>query len=609
MADHEKKSPSPSQSNFQICLEDYSLKNSAQRSAHDGNLYEGSHPIISSQSSCPNETSSQEASSRDPSSSKIHIAEHSEPFFKNLFHKKGSIVMRRGSAPNLNSNRRTSHGSPHPFRLLISKHPSSSSSSWANRHKSEEIESKEKEGSAKNSTPMIKSTSGSTSGEANRSPHRHSHPMKFKSHSWVHSSSYQSSRVKLGRDSENDGIKTINIQKTSQDELKEIQQLNKREYSNHDITSPISVESSLHQEYIQLISSLTNIPASHSIKSLAAHHDPSPIPKVGSDEGIGSACPLLSMNPVALNRGSATIQDFIDEVGVDGDMESDSWYHCSTVRDLEVFRKRFTQNVDCIRERKYISGNLHSIINLLTDLTETRRNWDPLFLEARVIETLDSNSRIIYFKYKTPFLFRPRDFVVLECNYFDETTGIHYTLMNSTTHADIPETTECMRGTLLVSGFMIKKDLISSDSHNLDSHRSNDHVYLVTLLWQVDYKYHVNHIFGDNTSRKDKKFQVNEYDSKLLALERMISVSSKDHRVTARERSESGAIATRLRLLLSMLPGEEEDEQDMDAAGYETSGNEEETAAALLSDTSQEVQANTSSSNQDSQPISNNDGQ
>eukprot|EP01135_Chromosphaera_perkinsii_P010260 Nk52_evm2s2085 gene=Nk52_evmTU2s2085 len=472
---------------------------------------------------------------------------------------------RSSSAPAhmFNPNRHRDHSSPHPFRGFLGNLPNRDSALLKKSSSAEDKMRKNPVTRARGEQPRSRSID--YGGEVKASSK--GKPPTKRSRSWI---GFSLSRKSSSSDVQGSASSLNSIK----EEIKLLQDIAKIDrsgllYENEEHTRSPSQDNA--EQYQKFVQSLTNTKSSKPIlkrskSEVTATNVGRLLETFAAQEVISNMS--VKDSSVAIKRGGAHIQHFIDEVGQDGFMESDEWYHCSTVKGLDVFKKRYAEEIDCIRERKVIEGSFVDISNYLTDMGELRKKWDPYFLEGHVIERLAHNVRIVYLKYETPFLFRPRDFVVMESDYVDRKTHTHLRIINSVLHSDYPPKAECMRGEFLISGFMIKREDAGTpefttprESGSYISDRNSD-LWCITLLWQTDYKYYIHHKFDNNTFRRDKKFLVNEHDSKLLSLERAVTTSlHKEDYPPPRERSESDAMATRLRLLLSLLPLEEGDEE------------------------------------------------
>jgi len=81
--------------------------------------------------------------------------------------------------------------------------------------------------------------------------------------------------------------------------------------------------------------------------------------------------------------------------------------------------------------------SMNSLLNLLDEkLVERHAEWNDTYMGGNIIEKLDENTNIQYWKFKVPFPFSNRDFVVIHRKVIQEKQIA--LVEKSTTHEDFP---------------------------------------------------------------------------------------------------------------------------------------------------------------------------
>jgi hypothetical protein len=167
---------------------------------------------------------------------------------------------------------------------------------------------------------------------------------------------------------------------------------------------PINLDASLIDGTL-VGSPLTKVVSKKATRSIATAPEPRDVVKEPIKDAISATTDLR-------NRVPLLVKSFLENVSPSTPIDKDTWRLVATTTTPPL---RVYQRIDA-PFRYRILGTLHQlphvVFKFLSDI-ESRPKWDDMVLEARILQQLDSSTRVIYLRMKPVWPTASRDMVLL----------------------------------------------------------------------------------------------------------------------------------------------------------------------------------------------------
>lgn len=133
------------------------------------------------------------------------------------------------------------------------------------------------------------------------------------------------------------------------------------------------------------------------------------------------------------------------------------WEVSSQSEDITVFKaEKHESGVIPIKGQTIFNHSVSEVLSLIAD-TPKKINWVPYLTEGRLVESNGPFKRVEYARYKSPWPFQDRIFVLNINGDYDDKANEVYIELKSVSHPAVPETDDSVRGMTYYGAIRIKK--------------------------------------------------------------------------------------------------------------------------------------------------------
>eukprot|EP00002_Diphylleia_rotans_P012811 TRINITY_DN2500_c0_g1_i2.p1 TRINITY_DN2500_c0_g1~~TRINITY_DN2500_c0_g1_i2.p1 ORF type:complete len:963 (+),score=192.46 TRINITY_DN2500_c0_g1_i2:52-2940(+) len=136
--------------------------------------------------------------------------------------------------------------------------------------------------------------------------------------------------------------------------------------------------------------------------------------------------------------------------------EAEGWQSVGDIDGVKVSKQySSTTGVASFKGVGVIQAHPKDVFEMVTNLGR-RRDWDHMYKEGAVVETMNSNNRIVYLSFHPQVMTWPRDFCLLESRRVNPETNSYHIAVISTLHPSVPEFSGFVRGETMFGGYIIE---------------------------------------------------------------------------------------------------------------------------------------------------------